>query len=542
MSTDERSIQKLEEALGEKEEELRAVRFEKNHLEQENRRLKRQLKARDDYSESNTHSQLLLSIAREEAELFRDPKGEPYATFAVGAGDDMRFVTARIDDAAFTEWWRYRFYDAKGKPPSAQAVSDAKKQLKASARYDGGRREVHLRVASHDGAIYIDLADDSWHAVRVTERTWSIVQNPPVKFRRPAGMKPLPRPVRGGSLELLREHVNVRGDDDFALLLGWIVQALNPDGPYPVLPIFGEHGSGKTTAEQIIRSLVDPSHIPTRTAPNQEQDLVIAAENGWVLAFDNMSHVQPWLSDALCRLSTGGGFGTRKLYEDREEEIFYATRPLVLNGIEDLTTRPDLADRSVVLHLESIADENRRTQRQVWSDFREDRPEIFGAILDALVTALRRFNSVELDSKPRMADFAHWAVAAEPEFPVPEGTFMQAYAENRDAANETALEADPVASAVRNLLRHKASKPDGSPSWMGTMGELLNDLLKHVPNPDNPPKDFPSSHQALTSHLRRVMPVLRDAGIEREDSPAKRDRRFRLKMTTDAGDAEGAPF
>lgn len=40
---------------------------------------------------------------------------------------------------------------------------------------------------------------------------------------------------------------------------------------------------------------------------------MIAANNSWCLAYDDLSHVPPWLSDALCRLSTGGGFATREL-------------------------------------------------------------------------------------------------------------------------------------------------------------------------------------------------------------------------------------
>jgi hypothetical protein len=536
----QRQFRKQEQRIANLEAEKQRLRYEKNQAEDRARRLGRELKAREDYEpDDETHSQLLIKIAREDASLFVDEKGDAYATFRVPGGEDSPdwYPTARLDSSEFSEWWRYRFFDVKGKPPSNQAVQDAKNHLRSQARYEGETRTVHVRVAKQEGNIYIDLADDTWRAVKVTPRSWSIVRNPPVKFRRPKGMKALPDPVRGGGLGLLQQHINVRSDADFALLCGWLVQAFNPAGPYPVLPIVGEHGSGKTWVQKVLRSLVDPSHVPTRTAPNQEQDLVIAADNEWVLAFDNISSIQPWLSDALCRLATGGGFGTRKLYEDREQELFFAMRPILLNGIEDLTTRPDLADRSVVLHLESIPDEKRKTERQMSHALERDRPKIFGAILDALVTALERFDDVDLESLPRMADFAMWAKAAEPAFPVEEGTFMDAYTENRSEASETALEADPVASAVRNLLEHKKSKPSGKAAWIGTMKELLEDLRGHVPNPDRPPSGFPSSHQSLTSQLRRVMPVLRDAGVRRVDTEAKRDRRFKLVL-----DDDEAPF
>jgi putative DNA primase/helicase len=50
-----------------------------------------------------------------------------------------------------------------------------------------------------------------------------------------------------------------------------------------------------------------------RALPRSERDLAIATGNAWVLAFDNLSGIRDWLSDALCRLATGGGFATRQL-------------------------------------------------------------------------------------------------------------------------------------------------------------------------------------------------------------------------------------
>ena len=133
-------------------------------------------------------------------------------------------------------------------------------------------------------------------------------------------------------------------------MLAWLIQALRPQGPYPVLILQGEQGSAKTTIERMLRALVDPSTAPLRTTPRNEHDLYIAATNTWVLAFDNISNLQPWLSDALCRLSTGGGFTTRTLYENREQELFDAMRPVILNGISDVATRPDLFDLTPFLY------------------------------------------------------------------------------------------------------------------------------------------------------------------------------------------------
>ena len=103
-----------------------------------------------------------------------------------------------------------------------------------------------------------------------------------------------------------------------------------------------------------------------------------AATNSHVLTFDNVSGLPSWISDTLCRLATGGGFAVRQLYTDQDEVIFDATRPVILNGIEDIVTRPDLADRGVFLRLKPIPEESRRTEDELWQAFRQDRPKILG--------------------------------------------------------------------------------------------------------------------------------------------------------------------
>ncbi len=150
-----------------------------------------------------------------------------------------------------------------------------------------------------------------------------------------------------------------------------------------------------------------------------------------MLCFDNLSGLRPWFSDALCRLSSGGGFSARELYTDSEEVLFNATRPVILNGIDDIATRQDLIDRSLVLTLPPIPEEKRQLEACVWAKFNEARPKILGALLDAVSMALKRFDDVKLSSYPRMADFTQWVTAAEPALNWPEGSFVAAYNGNR---------------------------------------------------------------------------------------------------------------
>ena len=220
---------------------------------------------------------------------------------------------------------------------------------------------------------------------------------------------------------------------------------------YPVIILSGEQGSAKSTFSAILRALLDPNTAPLRALPREDRDLFIAASNGHVLAFDNVSGLPAWISDTLCRLATGGGFAVRQLFTDQDEVLFDATRPVILNGIENIVTRSDLADRAVFLTLEPISEERRRPEAELWAAFEAERPRILGVLLDAVVQGLKMLPQTRLERLPRMADFALWATACETAL-WPDGTFWSAYCGNLDEAVENVIEADPVAAAVRILM------------------------------------------------------------------------------------------
>ena len=248
------------------------------------------------------------------------------------------------------------------------------------------------------------------------------------------------------------------------LVVAWALAVLRNRGPYPVNVLSGEQGSAKSTFSAILRSLLDPNTAPLRALPREDRDLFIAASNGHVLAFDNVSGLPAWISDTLCRLATGGGFAVRQLYTDLDEVLFDATRPVILNGIEDIVTRPDLADRAVFLTLEAIPEDRRRPEAELWAAFDAERPRILGALLDAAVQGLKMLPDITLERLPRMADFALWASACETAI-WPAGTFWSAYCGNRDEVVDNVIEADPVAAAVRAVMEERAG-------WTGTATDL----------------------------------------------------------------------
>ena len=277
------------------------------------------------------------------------------------------------------------------------------------------------------------------------------------------------RAAAGRLDQRLRSFLNVASDTDFVLAVSWVLAGLRDRGPYPVLVLSGEQGSAKSTFAAILRALLDPNTAPLRALPREERDLFIAANNGHVLAFDNVSSLPAWISDTLCRLATGGGFAARQLYTDQDEMLFDACRPVILNGIEDMVTRPDLADRQLFLTLEPIPEDKRRPEAALWSEFEADRPSILGSLLDAVAEGLKRLPDTRLPKLPRMADFALWATACEVT-PWADGTtFWSAYSGNMAGSVEAVIDADPIADSLRTMMTAQSK-------WEGTAKQLLSAL------------------------------------------------------------------
>jgi len=363
-----------------------------------------------------------------------------------------------------------------------------------------------MRVAAHEGRVYLDLANAAWQAVEIDAKGWRIVDVPPVKFRRPTTMDALPLPARGGSIELLRRFLNVADDDAWHLFVGYLVAAFRPVAPYLVLLLYGEQGSAKSTTTRIIRSLIDPGQSPLRSEPREAQDLLIAARNNWVVAFDNISHLPGWLSDTLCRLSTGGGLSKRQLYTDQDEIILDAQRPQVLNGITEFATRGDLLDRAIIQEQPSIGDQARRPEDAFWADFEAVRPRILGALLDAVSAALAGEARVELDHLPRMADSTKWVTAAERVLGWQSGTFAEAYRRNRREGTALALDAALIAGPLQELIEEQ--------EFVGSASVMLERLGLLVGDEMTRQRDWPKNPRALTAALKRLAPSLRAAGIE----------------------------
>ncbi len=477
----------------------------------------RQMDAQGQATAHPSQSTRLVTLATNAGvELFHTPESDAYATIEV----DGHKETWPLKVKGFRRWLARLFYEEEDKAPGSQALQDALGVLEGKALYDGPEFAVFTRLAEHNGMIYLDLANERWQAVEVTTSGWQVVDMPPAKFRRAKGMLPLPMPVTGGSLAALRPFVNVATEADWRLVVSWLIAALRPTGPYPVLIVHGEQGSAKSTSVRVVRALVDPNKAALRTTPRDERDLAIAATNGWIIAFDNLGHLSKQLSDALCRLATGTGFATRELYTDADEVIFEAQRPIALNAIEELATEGDMLSRAMVLYLPPIPEEARKDEKTFWRDFEQARPQLLGAMLDVVSAGLKALPSMHLDRLPRMADFALWACATADACGWTAQNFLDAYKDVREAAYDLTLDASPVAPFIRELVVTHGP-------WTGTASELLAELERLAaggPTGQGPTmkvgsdvmkqQAWPKNGRALSNALRRLAPTLRAVGVQ----------------------------
>ena len=432
------------------------------------------------------------------AELLRTPNNTKWADIVVNGHRETHLITS----TGFKRWLRRQFKRKTDTVARSSAIDEAIRQLDAEDELP--EFKVYVRVApGTDGKIYVDLADQTWKAIEIDAEGWRIVSDPPVRFRRPDGMLPLPVPVTGGTLDEVFNFINIADPIDRVLVMSWAVASFDVVSPQPLLFLRGRKGSAKSTVTRFLGQLLDPSSLKSRMLPREDKDFFIAADKRHILCFDNASAILDQTSDILCQLITGGGFGTRGLYTNGEEFQIEAMGSVIINGIENVVTRPDLADRTIAINLPVIQETERRTEQEYWGAFAESHPRMLGLVLDGVVTALRQLPTVNETSYPRMADFAKFGTAGETAY-WPPGTFMSAYHMNIAGVVDDTLEADPVSMALMAFMENETECSATADEW----------LKKLVTKKDAAKADkFPKNGRALSSRFSRAEPFLQEKGL-----------------------------
>ena len=476
-----------------------------------------------------TAAELTLKLIEEESvELFYGPDGRSYASLEFKDHTE----TYQLNETGFKRFITKTYWKRAKKALGNQSLADVISVLDAQAQFDGEEKPTFHRIARHNDNIYFNLCNDRWEIVEITSQGWQVISTKdcPIKFTRPKGTGALPTPQKGGSVDMLRAFIHVP-DEEWLLIASFLMACLKPEGPYPILNLVAEQGSGKSTTAKILKWLVDPTSTLgrlLRLSPRDEQGIFIGAINNHVLAFDNLSGVRSWLSDALCVLSTGGSYVSRALYTDNEETTLEAVRPVILTGIGDLATRGDLLSRSLIVSLPRLTPKEIVNEEILWKALEASRPQILGALLDGVSLGLGNMATLDHQPETRLADFECWAVACESALGVEKTDFITAYKHSRQTSVEVVLSNSPLPPQITALLQRSGK------TWQGTSSELLADLEEYASERTLRQYGWPKNPSQLSKDLDRLAPALReiDISIERRRSSDKsRVRLIQMKLT-----------
>lgn len=466
--------------------------------------------------------------------LFRDRYSEAFARLPVNGHKEIW----PCDSREFRRYVGRAFYVASGgkETLSKEAISAAINTIEGHAIYDGEQHDLHVRVAkTSDGAVWYDLGDDLWRAVKITKGGWEIVDEPPILFRRFNHVDVQLEPERGGKLDDVLRFVNITDEDQKILFQVYLVATMIPGFHHPMPFVYGPQGSAKSTLSKILRKLIDPSKLEVVSLTRHEKDLVLQLDHHYLLFFDNVSSISDWIADLLCRAITSTGVADRTLYTNSDETIRFLHSSIGMNGISLSIDRPDLLERCILFELERVDKDTRRDEDELYAEFEAMRPKLVGAIFDAAADALAILPSVVISEKPRMADFARHGYAVAEALGIGGEKFLAAYLRNIGSQSRAAVDNDLVATLIAELVEEHDP-------WAGTYTQLrtkLSDMLITKKQPDLF-KALPADPSALSRAVGRIKPPLADEGILIEKDPKSRRAVIIRKVPTKADEADGA--
>lgn len=433
-----------------------------------------------------------------------------------------------------------RFFEANRVVPSQQALANACLVLEGYAAEENPQR-VHLRIAVADtgdtdtgDTVYIDMGDITGRVIKISGGTWRVVDTAPLLFRRTKITGAMLCPHDVGNLSRFWEFVPV-DTKDRPLLLAWLVAALvQLDVPHTVLALIAEQGSAKSSVTRCLVDLVDPSPVPLRKPPRDAEAWVTAATASWVVALDNLSgRLTPWLSDALCRASTGDGDVRRQLYTDDDVAAFSFRRCCIINGVDLAVERGDLAERLLAVDLPRVTE--RRHEADLAQAWQEARPSVLAGLLDLAAKVHHLLPDIEVVDLPRMADFGK-VLAAVDEVLGTNG--LDRYRKRSKQAAADTLNGPFIDQLV---ARRSTFSDSSSAEILDAIKAQMLRALKLSESDWKPPREWPRNARAVTGQLTLHAPALRTQGWTVEhDEGRNKDGVIRWTITPPAERRESA--
>lgn len=396
------------------------------------------------------------------------------------------------------------YFKKRGSTPSTNAMAEAMRALSGFAD-EGKQVPTPLRVYDDmdEPAVWVNLADEDKRVIKVTSRGWGPIDFTDGAFLAAPALHPIRTVKPGhGAFGPLRRLMNV-SDEAWDFIIAWWITTFITDIPHVVPIITGEQGTAKTWATRILVRLVDPSAGQEDGPPRDSRDFYAAAKMSWAYMLENVSRIEPWFNDALCRLVTGAGHRERELYKNSDGHVIELRRVIAINGIDIIGIGGDLAERSIGLRLEPIRDEARRTEEELDRELAKALPSAYGALLDLLVEVLgvARSGKHKIPTLPRMADFAQWVHYVD----IARGSHALKFylAEKDDAVGEVSEDHVVTGSLREFIMGQKGHR------WLGQTADLYARL---VPPIEADKYTWPKTATQLSGVLTRLAPGLRTRG------------------------------
>jgi hypothetical protein len=477
---------------------------------------------RDDNPSSQASILLESIINRKDMVLFHDEQKDGYISLEINGHQEIWSCKSK----AIKRWLASEVYRTQKKAPGSEVIKSILAVLEGKSRFEGEEVELQNRVAWKNDELYYDLTNKEWQAIKINKKGWEIVEKPPILFKRYSHNKAQIMPSKNGDINLFLNYINVANPEHRLLLLVFLVSCFVPGIPHVMLTIFGAQGSSKSTLSRLARLLVDPSLIEVASFPHGQKELIQALAHHYFLFFDNVSFISEEQSDILCKAITGGGHTKRELYSDDDDVIYNFMRCIGINGINLVATRPDLLERSLLLELERIESSERKTEKELYQNFKRDLPSILGGVFDTLVKALEIQSTIKSNSYHRMADWEVLGCAISEALGYTKEEFLNAYQNNMNRQTEMLLNENIVATVIVTFMEDKNE-------WKGTPTQLLERLSSDaiLSNVDTREKNWPRGANILSRRLNELSTPLKQMGYWVTISTSGTERYIHIQKT-----------
>lgn len=466
----------------------------------------------------------LASLPENTESFFKNQYGEPHAATRVGKDRHLEIIPLKPKSSKCKYWLTKLFREhTKGQIISEATISNTINALAANATFDGQTIPLHLRVAwgntqnrSIPGCIYYDMTDDARRVIEISPSGWRIIEgrdpNVPILFKRHNQVAQA-EPDRNYPPDIFDQFLdltNIRNKDDRQLVKVYIVSLMIPEIAHVILNLHGSKGAAKSFLLRLIKMLIDPSKPELLTLHKDTAQFIQQVSHNYLPFYDNVKYISQELSDEICKAVTGIGSTKRELYTDDEDVVYDYKHCLSLNGINIALTESDALDRSMMIGLDDIKDEDRRKEEDLLAEFRRIRPKVFAYILYILAEAMRIKPTLHLPSLTRMADFTEWGEAISRAMGYEKMSFIRILNQNRNEQNIIAIEENIVGSLVVKFCKdHNECERDRQ--FEGSPADLRSTFIEYASNNeiDINNRQFPKTAAVLVRKLRIIKPNLK---------------------------------